>query len=98
MVGAQRNGVWICLSYYYLPSESVHTAVRGQLSAAQSVTRANTTNHCYGQYPYGAISTECAVGKWHYSWQSPAVGVSVNISGSTDTVSSNFMSGGHHLD
>ena len=29
--------------YYYLPSESAHTAVRGQHLVAQSVT--NTTNH-----------------------------------------------------
>ena len=80
--------------YYYPPSESAHTAVRGQLSAAQSVSNTTTVSTHMGQsLQHAQLGSGITLGN-----QSPAVGVSVNISGSTDTVSMNFMSGGHHLD
>ena len=66
--------------YYYPASESTHK-VRGQpLSAAQSTSVTNARAHM-GQ------SLQVGNGGITLGNQSPAVGVSVNIAGSTDTVS-----------
>jgi hypothetical protein len=69
---------YVC-PYYYPPSESARTAMTGgQLSASQPVTNARVSNNM-GQ---SLQRSQVTLGN-----QSPAVGVSVNISGSNDTVS-----------
>ena len=68
--------------YYYPSSESARTAIAGgQLSASQPVTNATVSNNMGQSLQLGSRS-QVTIGN-----QSPAVGVSVNISGSNDTVS-----------
>lgn len=80
--------------YYYPSSESGRTAITGgQLSASQpgNATVSNNMGHSL----HLANRSQVTLGN-----QSPAVGVSVNISGSRDTVSiKNYVfTGGHYLD
>lgn len=84
--------------YYYPSSESTRTAIAqgGQLShvsasPGQPVTNATVSNNM-GQSLRLGNRSQVTLGN-----QSPAVGVSVNISGSSDTVST-FITGGHHLE
>ena len=71
--------------YYYPPSESARSAITGgqPLSAAQPVTNATVSNR--GQSLQFENRSQITLGN-----QSSAVGISVNISGSTETVSRNF--------
>ena len=73
--------------YYYPPSESARSAITGgqPLSAAQPVTNATVINN-RGQSLQLGNRSQITLGN-----QSSAVGVSVNISGSTETVSRNFF-------
>ena len=73
---------YVC-PYYYPSSESARAAAiaGGQLSA-QPVTNATPVSNNMGQSLQLGNRSQVTLGN-----QSPAVGVSVNISGSSDTVS-----------